>query len=204
MTLDDQIHLTQWTNTLSNSSSAIFNYSSSLSRLVDFSVTQTLTKSSRLLSRLIHLPRISVDCVNSSSCARGSLASISSGTCAFGAPDTMNWSMMSTLPALTIQTCIPALAFLHWPTPGTPGLTVPHSPSHSHTQILAFPRSLSGLGLGLPHSYSRAPFRSALALELGCIGRECIVGRVRRGSKWGIIDRSGSFSRTVDAVDDQE
>ena len=26
---------------------------------------------------------------------------------------------------------------------------------------------------------------------------ECVVGRVRRGNEWGIIDRSGDFARTV-------
>lgn len=26
---------------------------------------------------------------------------------------------------------------------------------------------------------------------------ECVVGRVRRGSEWRIVDRSGDFARTV-------
>jgi hypothetical protein len=26
---------------------------------------------------------------------------------------------------------------------------------------------------------------------------ECVVGRVNRGNEWGIVDRSGDFSRTV-------
>lgn len=26
---------------------------------------------------------------------------------------------------------------------------------------------------------------------------ECVVGQVRRGSEWGIIDHSGDFARTV-------
>ena len=35
---------------------------------------------------------------------------------------------------------------------------------------------------------------------------ECVVGRVKRGNEWGIIDRSGDFARTVfvDPIDDEE
>ncbi|KAF8513753.1 hypothetical protein JB92DRAFT_2921698 [Gautieria morchelliformis] len=35
---------------------------------------------------------------------------------------------------------------------------------------------------------------------------ECVVGRVRRGNEWGIVDRSGDYARTVfvDPVQQEE
>jgi hypothetical protein len=35
---------------------------------------------------------------------------------------------------------------------------------------------------------------------------ECVVGRVKRGNEWGIVDRSGDYARTVfvDAVQQEE
>ena len=42
-------------------------------------------------------------------------------------------------------------------------------------------------------------FRSVIVTDLQMIGS--VVGRVKRGKEWGIVDRSGDFVRTV-FVDD--
>ncbi|KAF8487603.1 hypothetical protein JB92DRAFT_2952457 [Gautieria morchelliformis] len=72
-----------------------------------------------------------------------------------------------------------------------------------HLLALVMPCSTGGRGatkVVTTYSLTTAP----IVIDLRTV--ECVVGRVRRGNEWGIVDRSGDYARTVfvDPVQQEE